>query len=314
MDGSKSGHPTELVVVALPSDEDHVWKVSSEKVPHMTLLYLGENQMGDQISQVAQFIQHAASTLSRFGLSVDRRGELGDKNADVLFFEKNFNYKTLEKFRANLRSNELIEKAYLSATQYPSWTPHLTLGYPDTPAKQDDPEYRFTWVNFDRIAFWTSDSEGPTFQLKSYDQEVSMSQAQLGEDFLAHYGVKGMKWGKHKAAIKEARSADHIRTADIKSKAKTTRVSSLTNAELQTAIARMNLEKQWNTLNPKKGPIAQGQKFVKTLLGIGKQANEVVAYSNSPTGKMIRDGLQNAATSRARNGAARVAVRAAIGM
>jgi hypothetical protein len=51
----------------------------------------------------------------------------------------------------------------------------------------------------------------------------------------------------------------------------------------------MNLEKQFNQLNPKKGPIAQGQKFVKAFLGVGRTANDVVAFSNSPAGVQVRE-------------------------
>lgn len=207
----------ELVVVAIPSDDDHVWKVSSEKVPHITLLYLGAPEWdGNQMADVASYVQHAASTFHSFGMSVDRRGVLGDKSADVLFFKKSWSFNDLEKFRSQLRANQDIDKAYLSADQYPQWTPHLTLGYPETPAHKDDRDYPISWVNFDKIAMWVGDSEGPTFQLPDdRGLDVAMSQelgAQAIEEILEHYGVQGMKWG-HRKDEKWAKSIYSVRGA-----------------------------------------------------------------------------------------------------
>lgn len=193
----------ELVVVAIPSDDDRVWKVSSEKAPHITLLYLGAPEWdGNEMADVASYVQHAASTLRSFGMSVERRGVLGDKSADVLFFKKSWSFNDLERFRSQLRANQAIDKAYLSVDQYPQWTPHLTLGYPETPAHKDDRDYPISWVNFDKIAMWVGDSEGPTFQLNDdRGLDVAMSQelgAQAIEEILEHYGVQGMKWGHRK--------------------------------------------------------------------------------------------------------------------
>jgi len=207
----------ELVIVAIPSDDDRTWKVSSEKVPHITLLYLGSpNWDGNQMAEVASYVQHAAANFHSFGMSVDHRGVLGDKSADVLFFNKSWSFKELERFRSQLRANQDIDKAYLSADQYPSWTPHLTLGYPETPAHKDTNDYPISWVNFDKIAMWVGDSEGPTFKLnEDRGLEVAMSQvlnAQEVEEILEHYGVKGMKWG-HRKDEKWAKTIYSVRGA-----------------------------------------------------------------------------------------------------
>src|SRR5687768_12108774 len=79
-----------LVIVAIPEENDPVWRVSSEKVPHMTVLYLGEHEPGPDTAKISSFLEHVVQTnLYRFGASVDRRGTLGERDADVLFFEKN---------------------------------------------------------------------------------------------------------------------------------------------------------------------------------------------------------------------------------
>ena len=190
----------ECVIVAVPRADDYTHKISSEKIPHMTLLYLGEVNDGPTMARIASFVEHASEELDRFGLDVDRRGTLGDDEADVLFFKTSYT-KKIEDFRKNLLMNNDIRAAYETAMQYPQWTPHLTLGYPDAPAKEMNREYGINWVEFDRIAVWFGNFEGPEFQLEdnsmSYD-EVAYAMNDEVEDFLAHYGVKGMKWGKRK--------------------------------------------------------------------------------------------------------------------
>jgi hypothetical protein len=188
---------SKVVIVAIPSEDDYTWRLSSQKVPHLTILNLGDNP--DNVSRMEQFLEHAVNTsLCGFGLSVDYRGELGDKKADVLFFKKDFASK-IEKFRAFLLQDSDIRRAFDSTTQFDGWTPHLTLGFPDDPAKPDDRDYPgIQWVNFDRVALWTGDFEGPTFRLKDrYGWEVEMADA--GAEFLSHFGVKGMRWGVRKS-------------------------------------------------------------------------------------------------------------------
>jgi 2'-5' RNA ligase len=302
-----------LVIVAIPAKDDHVWKISSEKVPHLTLLYLGETDLGDNLQGVVEFVQHATNfSLKRFGLSVNRRGELGEDKADVLFFDKNY-AKKVEEFRASLLKNDTINKAYLSVPQFPTWTPHLTLGYPETPAKPDDREYPgLSWVNFDRIAVWTGDSEGPEFLLESDDGlEVGMSDPV--EKVLMHYGVKGMRWGVRRRRSRGAdvlkdvkgrkisvdKDGHHVnskgeRLSDDAVKARTlgkrarTNPDTLDNNELQALVKRMNLEQQYgNMVGKKPKKLDRGHKFVKEALSIGNTGNQAIQFVNSPAGKLI---------------------------
>jgi 2'-5' RNA ligase len=193
-----------LVIVAIPDENDHVWKVSSEKVPHLTVLFLGDVDQISNLETVVQFVEHAANTtLNRFYLPVDRRGELGADKADVLFFKKGrYDYKAIRDFRVSLLQNNNIKTAYDSAQQFEGpWNPHLTLGYPEDPAKEEDPEFGFYSVYFNKIAVWTGDFEGPEFlltdewdefeALETVPMDVAMSD-------IRHHGVKGMKWGVRK--------------------------------------------------------------------------------------------------------------------
>lgn len=214
-----------LVIVAIPDENDRVWKVSSEKIPHLTLLFLGDTDQVSNSDQIVQFVEHAANTtLKRFYLPVDRRGELGDDQADVLFFKKGrYDYKAVRDFRSQLLQDDNIRTAYDSTKQHEGpWQPHLTLGYPDTPAKSEsDDGGGFYSVDFNKIAVWFGDFEGPDFLLKDtwdefdsfetvpmdvvmsgilqHDGDAYAQNLAMGEAFLAHYGVKGMRWGHRKA-------------------------------------------------------------------------------------------------------------------
>jgi 2'-5' RNA ligase len=155
-------------IVAIPEEEDPVWKTSSEKIPHCTLLFLGEQDSAEKAIHITEQIQHMVSTsLTTFAMDVHSRGTLGEKSADVLFFDQARVPKDLIEFRSQLLKDDTIRECYDSADQYPSWTPHLTMGYPETPAKKDKDRYsdKFRMVYFDRIALWISDYDGPEVKL-----------------------------------------------------------------------------------------------------------------------------------------------------
>lgn len=113
------------------------------------------------------------------------------------------------------------------------------------------------------------------------------------ENVLAHYGVKGMRWGvrrrrgvgsegpegvtvnTRKGAGVTATSGGHgrsaseeaIRAAAVRQVAKTSSTSALTNKDLQDAVTRMQLEKSYAKLMldraPQKGP---ARKFIEGML------------------------------------------------
>lgn len=305
-----------VAIVAIPSRDDYIWKISSEKIPHMTLMMLGD-QLPD-LSRVQDFVSHVVdSSLCKFNMIVDHRGVLGDQSADVLFFRDDGWAEKIEDFRSYLLGNADIRKSYNSIEQYDEWTPHLTLGYPATPAKPDDRDYPGTnCVVFDQIALWTSDYEGEEFPLKS-DANNAVYMSSLGGNFLQQYGVKGMHWGVSRSKTADrsptavevhARPGKAIRTtggkhhgpnedavnaAVTRQKARKSTTDSLSTKELQTLVNRMNLEQQYNRLNA--GDARGGQqvqKFLKKALGLGKTANDVHTFTNSPAGKTLKIALK----------------------
>lgn len=312
-----------MIIAALPSPEDPVWKISSEPAAHLTILYLGDPGWDQtQLDLVTEFVEHAASLIHQFHLDVESRGVLGDKNADVLFFDKRWS-KDIATFRAQLLQNDLIAKAYLSTDQFPEWAPHLTLGYPTAPAKKAPDGYdRIYGVGFDRVALYTGNYTGPTFQLNRqvYDMEVAMSQLERGRAFitgdgLTHYGVKGMHWGVRKAASSEGggsapapkpapkpRMSEDAKNVE-KAFGKIDRggTDTLSNHELQSVVNRLNLEQQYSRLiTPSSGggkqsnEVERGHAAVKQMLGIGKTINDVHKFMKSPAGKALKNGFKAA--------------------
>lgn len=303
---SAGGH--QLVIVALPSEDDPVHRFSSERVPHLTLLYLGDARYSNsEMQHVTEYVEHAASMLCRFGLDVESRGVLGDKNADVLFFNKRWS-QGIAGFRRQLLADPLISRAYLTTDQFPDWTPHLTMGYPATPAKKDTGGYSsFSYVSFDRIAIFTGDYEGPTFQLKTQDYglEVAMSQTVRPRGSLSHYGVKGMKWGVHRSETESGQpTAQHptrVISDDVKAAINSQRkiaatggTHSLSNQELQGLLTRMNLERQYSSMvaqPAQKSAMDRGHNEVRKYLAIGKTINDVNAFLKTPAGQAVKTGV-----------------------
>jgi hypothetical protein len=92
------------------------------------------------------------------------------------------------------------------------------------------------------------------------------------EEFLAHFGVRGMKWGVHRARTSSPHpsSSEAATARQLHVRARSSGTHSLTNAELQTLVQRMNLESQYSNLNQRQ--VSKGRKIVgDLLLEIGKQ-------------------------------------------
>jgi hypothetical protein len=111
------------------------------------------------------------------------------------------------------------------------------------------------------------------------------------DDFLAHYGIKGMRWGirRNRAQIDAGSSDDAARANEIRAKVRTSGVSSLSNQEMQQLVQRINLEQQYARLTYSPSKLQQGKARVDSVLATGKTINNVYQFANSPMGKMMLD-------------------------
>lgn len=131
------------------------------------------------------------------------------------------------------------------------------------------------------------------------------------ENILAHYGVKGMRWGVTRKSGSAAPSGptpvvtkitpgkkvktsggklhtpteDAVAAATLKQKAKSSSTDSLSTKELQVLVTRMNLEQQYNRIGPQPASKKVTGFLASTLLGIGKQ--QVVRIGSAEATKRI---------------------------
>lgn len=94
------------------------------------------------------------------------------------------------------------------------------------------------------------------------------------DDVLMHFGVKGMKWGSRKSTAPA--SADAAKKESVKTAVKTDKIKSVSNADLQAAINRMQLEQNYKRLAVNEKPAVT--RFISsTLLEIGKREVQAAA-------------------------------------
>jgi hypothetical protein len=86
-------------------------------------------------------------------------------------------------------------------------------------------------------------------------------------EFLSHYGVKGMKWGLKR---KNPASSDSAQSTQTRTVVKKKGLHTVSNADLQNAIRRMQLEQDFKRLSVnEKSPVSRW--ISSTLLEIGKR-------------------------------------------
>lgn len=148
---------TGALVVLLPAKDDPIVAASSEPA-HVTTIWMGEQADLDadtpeypqiDLDTLMQEVrQYAADLDGPVVVPVSQRGTLGDDGADVIFLQPT---DALVALRDGLLQEEQIGTAHAHAEQFPEWTPHITLGYPERPARG---EYDADEVTFDRIGLW----------------------------------------------------------------------------------------------------------------------------------------------------------------
>lgn len=301
-----------LVIVAIPAADDEVWNVSSERKPHLTVCFLGDAETNPNILKIGSYVKEQADRLAPFNLRVDHRGVLGADEADVLFFAEDIPWQVID-FREGLLADVNIRSAYNSVPQHTKWSPHLTLGYPDTPAKKDtwDPKST-TYVKFDRIGVWFADFGGIEIPLLDKSPKIStMQESDVGawsdlsdsfKEFLSHHGVKGMRWGRRSASTPkvsvtqkgkklktsggQGRKAapDAVKVAELRQVRKKSGVSALSNDDLQAYSKRLNLEQNVKQLEVKQPGVKNWIK--RTLTSQGNQS--VNAASGEARSKAVK--------------------------
>lgn len=117
-------------------------------------------------------------------------------------------------------------------------------------------------------------------------------------EFLAHYGIKGMRWGIRRSDEELARakgeSEDAFRARKTAATiAKSKSLSSVEDSDLRHLVERINLEKRYTdaTQQAKAEPFTALDKRVKKVLGFGATVNTAITFANSPAGKILAQQL-----------------------
>lgn len=107
-------------------------------------------------------------------------------------------------------------------------------------------------------------------------RELNQEDIAHGEEFISHFGVKGMRWGVRRSDKELARAAgksDDVQERASKTSSKEDRktrggkvsVKDLSDAELKAKLNRIQMEKQYAELtSPKGNPITSAGKKVAT--------------------------------------------------
>lgn len=119
-------------------------------------------------------------------------------------------------------------------------------------------------------------------------------------EYLAHYGVKGMRWGVRKKDRQSStdsgpKSTDAKTARDHRATVKKSGTDALSNKELQELVTRLNLEQQYSKLNAQ--TTTAGKRFVNGSKNMGKSlAKELVkeyAKQGAKTGvKVVQEFLK----------------------
>lgn len=130
---------------------------------------------------------------------------------------------------------------------------------------------------------------------------------QMKPDELAHYGVLGMKWGRHlpgrsEGSRKQQRprkvpfkntetgettkkkyprkaSTDHVQSRELKVK----KTNELSNSDIQKIVDRLQKEDKLKKLDPSN--VARGKKIVLGVVAATGTATTLYTFVNSPLGK-----------------------------
>lgn len=123
----------------------------------------------------------------------------------------------------------------------------------------------------------------------------SMMQSEKLKDFLAHWGVKGMRWGIRRSDAELARasgssSVDAIRAREtLTSISRAGSLSAASDSDLNHLINRINTEKRYTDIQS--STLSKGHTQIKTLLSVGDTANKALDFAKSPAGKLLAASL-----------------------
>lgn len=152
LDEEDSDEETGMIVALIPAEGDPIMAASSsEPSAHITTVWMGDDPELIDVDAILAEVATLAEVFEPFTVAPDKRGTLGDDGADVVFVDGADLFALRE---ALLAEGTAVRAAFDAVEQFPEWTPHITLGYPDNPARTDYDIADHAEVSIDRIAVW----------------------------------------------------------------------------------------------------------------------------------------------------------------
>lgn len=109
------------------------------------------------------------------------------------------------------------------------------------------------------------------------------------EEFIAHYGKIGMRWGHRKAGNSSSEGGSAKKKEEADAPEHTAKVALLqkpvrkvTNAELKAFQERINLEKPFNSVKQANSPSGKVDRHLKTIFALTGTVGAIYGIANSP--------------------------------
>ena len=176
-----------LCIVALPASDSPTLPIGSEE-KHATLLMLGDDVDPTSAALVQASIDNVVRNggFAPFTERVSRVTSLGDKGARVWMIDSDNGLKMM---RDRLVRIPAIRALYDMEKQYPNYTPHVTIGYPNQGEEYlsgifEGLASNIDRIKFDRLGLWYGDNHDTTWRLSPNDPMDSV-EASVGHDDLA---------------------------------------------------------------------------------------------------------------------------------
>lgn len=279
---------TSVAIMALPRAMDPIRLVGDEE-KHATVLYFGD--MGtlpdDAKSEILTTMSLIAKMVSPFSERIVDLKRLGSDTPPALVAM--LDGQNLKSIYGMLQVNPKLRDYLTNAQQYPSYTPHVTLGYPDYAGEEElrKSATQLNRISFDRLALWWGDEriEISLSSLYAESQDEAAWTEDLVNNFLAHYGRRGMKWGQHIFTSSKKAMGGSSEDASAARKVLSKPAHSVSSADIQVALNRMRLEQQFRDMQASLIPPSRAQRvgqFVSKLLtDVGREQTTRVAKAAS---------------------------------
>lgn len=109
------------------------------------------------------------------------------------------------------------------------------------------------------LVFELTVSDGKVESMRLVDDELAQDSIQEGEDFIEHFGVKGMRWGVRKRRNESERARTFNQPRSKKN------IKDMSDQELREVLNRMNMEQQYSNLSKK----SSGRSVNQQIMGLG---------------------------------------------